>query len=88
MSLEGIWEKIDRVKRAMTIHVAFPVIIKNVTSYIDYAIILSSVSEVTWDKEYRKHIIKCVHYNHDNKSRFCCLLNVLGFLKLRRKYCG
>lgn len=88
MGDEGIWKKIDRVERAITIYVAFPTIIKNITSSIDYAIILSRLDEVTWDKEYRKRIVKCVNDNHDNKSRFCCLLNVLGLLKLRRKYCG
>jgi hypothetical protein len=88
MRVEGIWEKIDRVERSIAIHIAFPVIIKNITSSIDYAIILSRLAEVTCDKEYRKHIVKCVHDNHYNKSRFCYLLNVLGLLKLIRKYCG
>ena len=87
MSLEGIWKKIDRVERAITIHVAFPVIIKNVTSYIDYAIILSRLAEVTCDKEFRGHVIKCVRDNHDNKSRFCCILSVLWLLKMRERYC-
>ena len=87
MRVEGIWEKIDRVERSITIYVALPIIIKNVTSSIEYRIILSRLAEVTWDKYYRKRIIKCVHDIHDNKSRFCCILGVLGFLKLGEKYC-
>jgi hypothetical protein len=87
VSTEGIWKKIDKVERAITIHIAFPIIVKSITSSIDYAMILSRLAEVTWDKEYRKHIIKCVHDIHDNKSRFCCILSILGLFKLREKYC-
>jgi hypothetical protein len=46
MRVEGIWGKICGVERAITIRVALPKIIKNVTSYIDYAIIVSRLAEV------------------------------------------
>jgi hypothetical protein len=75
------------VERAMTIRVALPVIMKNVASYIDYAIIVSRLAEVTWDREYRKHIVNCIENNSDNKSRFCCILGVLGLFNLGEKYC-
>ena len=87
MSLEGIWEKIDRVERAITIRIAFPIIVKNITSSIDYTIVVSRLAEVTWDSSYRKHVISCIKNNSDNKSRFCCILSVLGLFKLREKYC-
>jgi hypothetical protein len=87
ISIEGIWKKIDMVERDITIHIVFPVIIKNITSSIDYAIILSRLAEVTWDSSYRKHIVNCIKNNSDNKSRFCCILSVLGLFKLREKYC-
>ena len=87
VSPEGIWKAIDKVERAITIHVAFHVIIKNITSPIDYAIILSRLDEVTWDSIYRKHVISCIKNNSDNKSRFCCILSVLGLLKLVGRYC-
>jgi hypothetical protein len=84
---EGIWNTIDRMERAVAILVAFPVIIKNVTSSIDYEIILSRLAEVTWDSSYRKHIVNCIKNNRDSKSRFCCILGVLGLLKLGERYC-
>jgi hypothetical protein len=87
MRVKGICEKIGGVERAITIRVALPIIIKNVTSYIDYAVIVSRLVEVTWDSSYRKPVISCIKNNSDNKSRFCCILGVLGLSNLREKYC-
>jgi hypothetical protein len=87
VSDEGIWKKIDKLERDITIHIAFPVIIKNITSYIDYAIILSRLAEVTWDNDFRKHIIDCIKKYSENKKRFCCVLYVLGLPRLSEKYC-
>jgi hypothetical protein len=87
VSTEGIWKKIDKVERAITIHIAFPIIIENITSYIDYAMILSRLAEVTWDSDFRKHIINCIKKYRENRERFCCILNGLCLPRLREKYC-
>jgi hypothetical protein len=87
VSPEGIWRKIDEVERAVAIRVASAIAIRNVDNYVDLKVIVMRLSEATWDKECRKHIVKCVRGNHDDKSRFCCILAILGLAKLRKRYC-
>jgi hypothetical protein len=84
---EGIWRKIDEVERAVVIRVASAIAIRNVSNYLDFRVIVARLAEVTWDSSYRKHIINCIKNNSNNKSRFCCILGVLGLLKLRERYC-
>jgi hypothetical protein len=84
---EGIWRKIDEVERAVVIRVALAIVIRNVSNYLDFRVIVARLAEVTWDSGYRKQIIRCVRDNNDNKSRFCCVLGVLGLLKLGGRYC-
>jgi hypothetical protein len=87
MWVEGIWRKIDEVERAVVIRVALAIAIRNVSNYLDFRVIVARLAEVTWGSDYRKRIISCVHDNNDNKTRFCCILSVLGLFKLGEKYC-
>jgi len=87
VSTEGIWKKIDNVERAVVIRVALAIAIRNVDNNIDFRVIVMRLAEVTWDSSNRKHIINCIKNNSDNRSRFCCILGVLGLLKLRERYC-